>query len=270
MIRFLTSRLRRLVHVAGLKNLFPTLILPTYAPRSAGSLSSRSRMTIKAAEEIWSALSSFNAKLRDQEIRNMEELKPQGDPQKQVQIDALFERHGSDKSSTHNYGRLYSWLADEIHVKVLCEIGIGSKSAALSRMPRSAIPGGSLRAFRDFFPLAHVVGADIDPDVLFQDERIQCFFLDQLEPSTFADLKLHLQSLGGAQVIIDDGLHSPLSAVWSLAELWTLLDNDGFWIIEDLDRAHLSIYGLVAGLLPPTSRVWFWEEGHSIALVIRK
>jgi hypothetical protein len=36
--------------------------------------------------------------------------------------------------------------------------------------------GGSLRAFREFFPNARIIGLDIDREALFQEGRISTFF----------------------------------------------------------------------------------------------
>ena len=43
-------------------------------------------------------------------------------------------------------------------------------------------PGASLRVWRDYFPNAIIYGADIDKDILFAEERIKTFYIDQLDP----------------------------------------------------------------------------------------
>ena len=48
-------------------------------------------------------------------------------------------------------------------------------------------PGGSLKALRDYFPNKFIYGADVDKEVLFDDNRIKCFYLDQLNYKTFQE-----------------------------------------------------------------------------------
>ncbi len=44
--------------------------------------------------------------------------------------------------------------------------------------------GASLRMWRDYFPNAQIVGADIDPKYMFADERISKVVVDQLKPES--------------------------------------------------------------------------------------
>ena len=48
-------------------------------------------------------------------------------------------------------------------------------------MPIDSTPGASLRAWRDFFPNATILGADLDREVLFEEERITTGYMDQTD-----------------------------------------------------------------------------------------
>jgi hypothetical protein len=50
-------------------------------------------------------------------------------------------------------------------------------------MGRTGTPGASLRAWRDYFPNAEIYGADIDREILFEEERISAFYVNQLSES---------------------------------------------------------------------------------------
>jgi len=92
---------------------------------------------------------------------------------------------GSDKGSGwHNYTILYHFLFHERRnaVRSLFEVGIGTNFADMpSNMGGNGIPGASLRGWRDYFPEAQIVGADADRRVLFSEERITTYYVDQLD-----------------------------------------------------------------------------------------
>src|SRR5262249_29310700 len=127
------------------------------------------------------------------------------------ELAALFNLYGSDKSSRHNYHLLYAPLLaprrrDQLR---LLEIGIGTTSpGVVSTMGASGKPGASLRAFRDFCENALVFGADIDRRVLFNEDRIRTYHVDQIQSSSFDELYYHLAN-EVFDLVIDDGLHSP-------------------------------------------------------------
>ena len=108
----------------------------------------------------------------------------------------LFAKFGSDKGSpndephyltgihAHTYADLYIMLFElgRNHVYKLFECGLGTNNLSyVSNMGIFGIPGSSLRAWKDYFPNAEIFGADIDPDILFIEERIRTFHVDQTE-----------------------------------------------------------------------------------------
>ena len=94
-------------------------------------------------------------------------------------------------------------------------------------------PGASLYAFKEYLPKANIYGADIDKNILFNEDRIKTCFVDQLDLKSFENIK---NTFGEIQydLIIDDGLHS-IGA--NLNTLLFALDNvklNGWIVIEDI------------------------------------
>jgi hypothetical protein len=140
-----------------------------------------------------------------------------------------FPKYGSDKSY-HNYHRVYSWIFSQINISNLIEIGLGTNNVdVVSNMGPGGKPGASLRAFRELSPTSTIYGADIDNNILFQEENITTFFVDQLDRETFQNLPDIKYDL-----IIDDGLHQ-IGANFNTL-LWGLehLNDGGFIVIEDI------------------------------------
>jgi hypothetical protein len=54
---------------------------------------------------------------------------------------------------------------------------------ALERAARSVVA-----AWRDYFPNSEIFGADIDRDVLFDEDRIRTYYVDQLDPEAIASM----------------------------------------------------------------------------------
>lgn len=114
----------------------------------------------------------------------------------------------------------------------MLEVGIGYPLPEHDGGATVGVPGSSLRAWRDYFPHAHVVGADINPDVLFTDERITTGWLNQLDPSTI-DAFLRESTHAPFDLIIDDGLHE-FEANRMLFECAIgALATGGTYVIED-------------------------------------
>ena len=90
---------------------------------------------------------------------------------------------GSDKGAPfHNYTVVYDRLFAPFRDKILTifELGLGtSKVGAPSSMGPHGKPGASLRGWRTYFPYAQIFGADIDADILFEEDRIRTFWVDQ-------------------------------------------------------------------------------------------
>ncbi len=165
------------------------------------------------------------------------------------ELKTLLDDYGSDKANKHNYHLLLACiLSDRESIKSVLEIGLGTNNPDVSsNMTKHGKPGASVRAFRDFLPNADIFGADFDKRILFSEERIKTFFVDQTKPETLAKLKGQLPT--GFDLIIDDGLHSPLANVNSVRFGLELLSKGGWMIVEDVNPATLDIWQIVARLV---------------------
>jgi SAM-dependent methyltransferase len=167
-----------------------------------------------------------------------------------ARLKELFDHHGSDKASPHAYHHLYgSLLQSPPLVTAVFEVGLGTNNEdVVSHMGAGGRPGASLRAFRDFLPNAAVYGADVDRRVLFSDDRIETFHVDQLDPASFDRLPDSLPR--EFDLVIDDGLHSPGANLATLCFALGRLKPGGVLVIEDVQPAHFPVWQVVAALLP--------------------
>jgi SAM-dependent methyltransferase len=175
-----------------------------------------------------------------------------GDASKETaaQFKCKLDEHGSDKANSHNYQYVYGpILGDRDAIGAVLEIGLGTNNTdVVSNMGRSGRPGASLRAFRDFLPNARIYGADVDRRILFEEPRIQTFFVDQTDPRSFDELGKRIY--GDLDLVIDDGLHSPHANIAVLSFALPRLKPGGWLIIEDIVESALPIWQVVAALLP--------------------
>lgn len=75
-------------------------------------------------------------------------------------------------------------------------------------MTENGIPGASLRVWRDYFFNANIYGADIDKDILFKEEKIKTFYVDQLDTKSIKQMWANI-GVENFDIIIEDGLHEP-------------------------------------------------------------
>jgi hypothetical protein len=167
----------------------------------------------------------------------------------------LCDKYGSDKGEikkyghpypwpSHTYADLYSRLFDHCRFGVtnVFECGIGSNNPnILSSMGVEGKPGASLRVWRDYFPNAHVFGSDIDKDVLFVEERIKTFYVDQTNPKAIGDLWKEV-GVNDFDFMVDDGLHTFEAGLCLFENSVSKLSKYGVYIIEDVNVFNLAKY----------------------------
>lgn len=228
--------------------------VPLFAPNSSGHYHARAALTLRSLQQTFPALSAFAASigLCQSKVEDPISAAHSEDARKgAMQLKEIFDINGSDKANTHNYHYVYGEiLKDRASIRHLLEIGIGSGRAdVVSNMGDDAKPGASLRAFRDFLPNANIYGADIDRTVLFSEERIQTFFVDQCDLALFSELSAGLpQQL---DVIIDDGLHSPHANIITMTFALPRIKIGGYFIVEDIVPQALPFWEVVFAMLPP-------------------
>ena len=149
-------------------------------------------------------------------------------------------RHGSDKSyAPHNYTTVYSALFKRLPNQPMrvFELGLGTNNPeAVSTMGIHGVPGASLRGWREIFPDARVYGADIDRDILFEEDRIKTFYCNQLSQPAIAALWSTPDLEQGANIIIEDGLHTFEGNTSFLEGSLEHLNPGGIYVVEDISR----------------------------------
>ena len=133
----------------------------------------------------------------------------------------LFRIYPTDKETAHSYGPVYDQLLSPLRESAtqIMEIGVDK--------------GGSLLAWRDYFPNARILGLDIEPKYCFDDGRISTFKVDVsshilLRNALWEDLEPE-----SCDLIIDDGPHNLVQQFGCLFILWRFLKPGGLYIIED-------------------------------------
>jgi hypothetical protein len=150
----------------------------------------------------------------------------------------VMTKYGSDKGNDwHNYTTVYSVLFEEFRdqpVRIF-ELGLGTNNpGAPSSMGVYGRPGASLRGWRELFPNALVYGADIDRSILFQDDRIETFYCDQLDQASIHELWSQMDQESGLDIIVEDGLHTFEASISFLEGSIARLRPRGIYVIEDI------------------------------------
>jgi hypothetical protein len=171
------------------------------------------------------------------------------------QLNILFDKYQCDKGfqnlrgrvlhnnyMPHTYGDFYEKLFNnnKDSIKKIFEFGIGTNNSNIpSNMGKKFIPGASLRVWRDYFINAEIYGADIDKKILFSENRIKTFYVDQLKPETFDGMWEQVNE-NEFDIIIDDGLHTLEAGINTFEKSFKKINKDGIYIIEDVDLCILK------------------------------
>ena len=151
----------------------------------------------------------------------------------------LMNLYGSDKggkNNHHNYSEYYSdiFFHKRKSIKNFLEIGLGTNNTNMaSNMGADGTPLASLRAWKDYFINANIYGADIDMDILKDEERIKTFFVDQTNPDTIIAM-FNKIAVDKFDIILEDGLHEYNANICFFENSIKYLDDDGVYIIEDI------------------------------------
>ena len=81
--------------------------------------------------------------------------------------------------------------------------GVGGERGCVSA--QTFTPGAYLGVWKEFFPLANIFGGDLDHSILFREDRIETFGIDQTDPAAISEV--FKKTGGGFDLIVDDGLH---------------------------------------------------------------
>lgn len=169
-------------------------------------------------------------------------------------LSILCEKYGSDKGyvnfkkdtpygwKAHTYTNVYYTLFNHCknEIKLIFECGIGTNNPNLiSNMTLSGKPGASLRVWKDYFSNSLIYGADIDRDILFEEERIKTFYVDQLNEYSIKEMWSKINK-SNFDIIIDDGLHTFEAGITMFVNSFDKLRKNGIYIIEDVDFMYIK------------------------------
>lgn len=162
--------------------------------------------------------------------------------EKETELCRIMNLNGSDKGSGHhNYTRFYDFIFKNIKddVRYFFELGLGTNNLQIpSNMSGAGTPCGSIRGWREYFTNAKIFGADIDRDILIQDEDIETFYCDQTNPSSIKELSDNFNFK--FDVIIEDGLHTFDANKTFFENYIDMLKDGGIFIIEDIDKKYFD------------------------------
>ena len=257
----------------GLSLLNVAQTFSAYTPLFSGAYREKARLTVDAINQVFPVLNSLVRHLgnKEFEVENIENLSADSkNKASSEKLKELLDHYGSDKANHHNYHHIYgAILQNQREIGKIFEIGLGTNNTdVVSNMGSNGKPGASLRAFRDFCPNASVYGADVDRRVLFEEERIKTFFVDQTKPETFDAILTEVSN--DFDLVIDDGLHSPNANISSLEFGLKIIKVGGWVVVEDIGVDATSVWQLVSALLPESyeSHIFF-ADGYIVYAVNR-
>ena len=171
------------------------------------------------------------------------------------ELASLCDKYGSDKGEIKSAGHPYPWPSHSYSdyyrrlwghcrnsVTKVFECGLGPNNPNLtSSMGISGKPGASLRVWRDYFPKAFVYGADIDKDILFFEERIKTYYIDQTNPEAIAQFWSAVDETD-FDFMVDDGLHVFDHGACLFTHSIERLAPFGIYVIEDVQQNDLRKY----------------------------
>lgn len=161
-----------------------------------------------------------------------------------------FLKYGSDKSGYHTYETVYSNLFDNPSIiENVLEMGIHL--------------GGSLRAWKELFPSAKVVGLENNPERFFTEDRITSFYVDQSIEETFDNF---INFIDGRMFdfIIDDGSHYLEETKRTFRKLLPTLQVGGWFIVEDIKAEFEEKWEEIANALPH-KYLWYLINMNDLA-----
>ena len=93
--------------------------------------------------------------------------------------------------------------------------------------------------WKDYFPNANIYGADIDRDILFNEDRINTYYVDQLNTESIKSMWKDI-GLNNFDIIIDDGLHEVNANLNFFFNSFDKLKKNGIYVIEDVKLYDIS------------------------------
>jgi len=175
-----------------------------------------------------------------------------------------FLKYGSDKSGYHSYEGVYgSLFNDRESVKNVLEVGIHL--------------GSSLKAWKELFPNANVIGLENNTERFFTEPRIHSMYVDQSVPQTFKDFKSVMRGTEFC-FIVDDGCHYLKETKDTFKQLLPLLKVNGWYVVEDIREEFEEEWRSIADGLSDSYDCFLYNMNHisetkgkdNIALAVKR
>jgi hypothetical protein len=188
----------------------------------------------------------------------------------------LFNKYGSDKD-INGYAQIYHTL---FHYQrgtpiTMLEIGIGTmipgvSSSMVGYSLKGYKPGGSLRAWRDYFPQGRIIGADIQPDTQFNDEpRIETYICNSTKLHEVDEFMDRLKGIK-FDIIIDDGSHHDMDQLTTLRNFYSHLKEGGIYVIEDINPgSKVSTMPALVGTMCGNDPYFFVGVKNNICVIFK-
>lgn len=136
----------------------------------------------------------------------------------------LATKHNTDKAS-HGYCDLYE--------QKLCHM----RNSPVKILEIGVYLGASMRTWREYFPNAEIHGIDLDTK---RCGVIEGVMLHEMNVSNLESLKELSEKHGPWDLIIDDGSHSMQDQQRTFDVLWSHVNPDGFFVVEDAQSSFKS------------------------------
>jgi len=268
------SKLRDYLSFVRVQNLLNKMSSHPDFPASAGNANQHLTQLLEGSQKSLSLLIKAAKDLGCKEIIQpfsiIETFKIDNES---VRLENLLNFYGSDKGSFHGYSPAYSSILSRLGSSNLhiLEIGLGTNNLdTMSNMGADGKPGASLRAWRDFCLDSSVIGCDIDERILFNEPGIKTFQLDQTSESSWRKLKSEIKN-SKFDLIIDDGLHSPLANLQTILAVEDLIAPRGVIVIEDIATQSIPVWQTLSILLEDFWQVKLVQGNHAyLGLITRK
>ena len=167
-------------------------------------------------------------------------------------MNELCDKYNTDKGTnsidansnflSHNYTIVYAKMFKNIKDQdlIIFECGIGTNNVKIpSNMGENGSPGASLRLWKDYFSKAHIYGADIDKDIIFQEPRISTGYMDQTDQVSINNFFEGFNNFC-PNIVIDDALHTYEAAISLYENVYPRLKSGGVYVIEDVKPDTLN------------------------------
>lgn len=112
-------------------------------------------------------------------------------------------------------------------------------------------------------------GADIDRRVLFEEDQIKTYHVDQTSEKSL-DLLRSILGVEMLDVVIDDGLHSPNANIATMLFALQVLRPSGFFIVEDIPARSAPVWQVVAALLGESYQPSIIQTRNCLLFFIQK